>query len=113
MRAWIVSPYPIRPDAFLVWYWVLTSEEVLTVLLDPVMRLSPRNDKVAPPEKRCSDGFAGADDDEDVPGLGVDGGFCGASWPLAQQTQKTTDTLRATSVFKQSSHEMLDLTKSV
>jgi len=49
---------------------VLTSAELFTVLLPPPMRLSPATDKVAPPEKRCSDGGAGAEEDEeDAPGL--------------------------------------------
>ena len=85
IRACIVTPYPMREDAPVVWYCVPISEVLVTLLVAPLMRLRPCTDKVRPPEKRRSDFGAGADDDDadddDAPVLGGEAGagLCGAA----------------------------------
>ena len=43
IRAWTVSPYPIREDAPVVWYSVLISVVLSTVLVAPVIMLRPEH----------------------------------------------------------------------
>ena len=70
-------------DAPLVWYSVLISDVLSTVLVFPGIRLRPNTDSVTPPVMRRSEGGAGADEDveDDVPvlGAGAWGGLCGVS----------------------------------
>src|ERR1700678_36464 len=95
---------------------VARSAVVFTVLVLPGISVRPRTDRVRPPLKRRSVGAAGPDEDEedhDVPELGAGAGCglcCGSvcdCWPSAQYTHKTAHTLTFTSVFRQSSWEML------
>ena len=101
----------------MVWYSVVISVVLSTVVVCPGTRLSPSTDKVAPPEKRPSVWGASADDeDDDDPelGAGAGGGLCCASgwdcWPSAQYPQKMAHMLTVASVFRQSSWEMRDPT---
>jgi len=72
----------MRSDAPVVWYCVLISEVLSTVLVAFLIRVRPSTDNVTPPVKRRSVLAGGADDEEDDVaelGGGLGGGVCCAS----------------------------------
>ncbi len=95
-----MSPYPIRSDAPLVWYCVVISVELLTVLVRPAMSAEPQHRQCNAARKPPFAGGAGAEDDvdDDVPAAGSRGGLCCASgwacWPSAQYTHKMAHILK-------------------
>jgi hypothetical protein len=74
----------MRWEVLVVWYSVLISVVLSSVVFLPGIMLSPSIDNVRPPEKRRSDGGAGAEEEDDVDdepelGAGGAGGGCCAS----------------------------------